>query len=80
MDIALITEDITNLNFEYKESKEKLEILNKEVLEMMTTSSANEAEIEKYKVKIAKIDEEIKAMQAKVIELTETSEGLNSRR
>ena len=80
LDIALITEDITNLNFEYKESKEKLEILNKEVLEMMTTSSANEAEIEKYKVKIAKIDEEIKAMQAKVIELTETSESLNSRR
>ena len=80
LDIALITEDITNLNFEYKESKEKLEILNKEVLEMMTTSSANEEENEKYKVKIAKIDEEIKAMQAKVIELTETSESLNSRR
>ena len=80
LDIALITEDITNLNFEYKENKEKLENLNKEVLKMITSSSSNEAEIEKYKVKIAKKDEEIRIMQAKVIELTEISESLNSRR
>ncbi|MBR3199053.1 MAG: AAA family ATPase [Bacilli bacterium] len=80
LDIALITEDITNLNFEYKSNKEKLENLNKEVLEMMTTTSSNEAEIEKYKTKITKIDEEIKIMQAKVIELTEISESLNSKR
>ncbi len=80
LDIALITEDITKLNFEYKNSKEKLETLNNEVLEMMTTASSNEAEIEKYKTKITKIDEEIKIMQTKVIELTETSESLNSRR
>ena len=80
LDIALITEDITNLNFEYQQSKEKLDSLNKEVVEMMTSSSSNEAEIEKYKMKIAKIDEEIKVMQEKVIDLTTTSESLNSRR
>ncbi len=80
LDIALITEDITKLNFEYQENKETLEKLNKEVLETMTSSNASEAEIEKYKVKITDTDEKIKEMQAKVIDLTEKSENLNSRR
>ena len=80
LDIALITEDITNLNFEYKTNKEILENLNKELLKAVASTSKDEAEIEKYKVKIAKIDEEIKIMQSKVIELTEISENLNSRR
>lgn len=80
LDIAIITEDITNLNFEYQDNKEKLDNLNREVIKMVTSSSSNEAEIEKYKLKIAKTDEKIKKMQAKVIELTELSENLNSRR
>ena len=80
LDIALITEDITNLNFEYQDNKEKLEKLNKEVLETMTSSSTSEAEIEKYKVKITDTDMKIKNMQAKVIDLTEKAESLNSRR
>ena len=80
LDIALITEDITNLNFEYKNSKEKLEIINKEVLQMMTASSSNEAEIEKHKLKITKIDEQIRNMQNQVLKLTEISENLNSQK
>lgn len=80
LDIALITEDITNLNFVYQENKEKLERLNSEVMETMTSSSTNEAEIEKYKVKITDTDLKIKEMQAKVIDLTEKAESLNSHR
>lgn len=80
LDIALITEDITNLNFKYSESKEKIDTLNKEVLSMMSNTSSNEANIEKYKLKITETDSKIKDMQKKVIELTEKSENLNSRR
>lgn len=80
LDIALITEDITNLNYTYKESKEKLEKLNEEVVSMMASTSSNEAEIEKYKIQIASTDEKIRDMQRKVIDLTEKSENLNSRR
>ena len=80
LDIAIITEDITNLSFKYKESKENLEKLNKEVIASTTNSSKGEAEIEKYKLKITETDEKIKSIQAKIIELTEKTESLNSRR
>ena len=80
IDIALITEDITNLNYEYQTSKDKLESLNKEVTSMVSEGANNEAEIEKFKLKITKIDEEIKKTQKEVIELVSISEELNSRK
>ena len=80
LDIALITEDITNLNYEYQTSKDKLENLNKELTSMVSEGANNEAEIEKFKLKITKIDEEIKKTQKEVIELVSISEELNSRK
>ena len=80
LDIALITEDITNLNYEYQTSKDKLEILNKEITSMVSEEANKEAEIEKYKMQITKIDEEIKNTQKKVIDLVAKTEELNSRK
>ena len=80
LDIALITEDITNLNYEYQISKDKLEVLNEEVASMVSEEANNEAEIEKYKFKIAKLDDEIRRVQKEVIDLVSISEELNSRK
>ena len=80
LDIALITEDITNLNYEYQTSKDKLEQLNKIVTSMISEGANNEAEIEKYKLQITKLDEEIKQTQKKVMDLVEKTEQLNSRK
>ena len=80
LDIALITEDITNLNYEYQTSKDKLEQLNKLVTSMISEGANNEAEIEKYKLQITKLDEEIKQTQKKVMDLVEKTEQLNSRK
>ena len=80
LDIALITEDITNLNYEYQISKDKLEVLNEEVASMVSEEANNEAEIEKYKFKIAKLDDEIRNVQKEVIDLVSISEELNSRK
>ena len=80
LDIALITEDITNLNYEYQTSKDKLEILNKEITSMVSEEANKEAEIEKYKMQITKIDEEIKNTQKEVIDLVAKTEELNSRK
>ena len=65
---------------EYKDAKSKLEILNKEVTSMVSAEANNEAEIEKYKLQITKIDEEIKVAQKEVIDLVAISEELNSRK
>ena len=80
LDIALITEDITNLNYEYQTSKDKLEQLNKIVTSMISEGANNEAEIEKYKLQITKLDEEIKQTQKNVMDLVEKTEQLNSRK
>lgn len=80
LELALITEDITNINFEYQNSKNKIDSLNKEVIELMTTGNQNEAKIEKYRNDIATIDEQIKTMQNKILELTTLSERLNSKK
>ena len=80
LEIALITEDITNINFDYQNSKDKIDSLNKEVLTLMTTGNQNEAQIEKYKNDINSLDEQIKVMQNKVLELTTLAERLNSKK
>ena len=80
LEIALITEDITNINFDYQNSKDKIDILNDEVLKLMTTGNQNEVKIEKYKNDIASLDKQIKVMQEKVLELTTLAERLNSKK
>lgn len=80
LEIALITEDITNINFDYQNSKDKIEELNKEVLKLMTSGNQNEANIEKYKRDIMALDEQIKTVQARVLELATLAERLNSQK
>lgn len=80
LEIALITKDITNINFEYQESKNKIDVLNKDVIELLATNTKNEAKIEKYKTNISSLDKQIKIMQEKVLELTTLSERLNSQK
>ena len=80
LEISLITEEITNINFEYQSSKDKVDILNQEVIKLMTSGNQNEAKIEKYKTDIASLDEQIKIMQNKILELTTLSERLNSQK
>ena len=80
LEIALITEDITNINFDYHTSKDKIDTLNTEVLSLMTKGNQNEAQIEKFKTNISSLDDQIKIMQNKVIELTTLSERLNSQK
>lgn len=80
LEISLITEEITNINFEYQSSKDKVDILSQEVIKLMTSGNQNEAKIEKYKTDIASLDEQIKIMQNKILELTTLSERLNSQK
>ena len=80
LEIALITEDITNINFDYQSSKDQIDSLNEEVLRLMTTGNQSEAKIEKYRTSIASLDEQIKVMQDKILELTTLAERLNSKK
>lgn len=80
IEIALIADDITNLNYKYKDNKSKIEILNKEIMSISTTNSTNETKLLEYKVKQNELENKIKENQNKLLELTELSEKLNSQK
>ena len=80
IEIALIAKDITNLNYSYQDKKSKIEEINKEIISITTTNTSNETKLLEYKVKQNKIEEQIKESQSKLLEQTEISEKLNSRK
>ena len=80
IEISLITNDITNINKVYQESKAKVETLKSEILNITSSSSTDEATIEEYKLKISKLDDEIKNTSDELLEITSEVEKLNSRR
>ena len=80
IEIALIAQDITNLNYKYQDNKSKIEMLNKEIMSISTSNSANETKLLEYKLKQSEIENKIKEYQTKLLELTELSEKLNSQK
>jgi len=80
IEIALITEDITNINYKYQENKSKIDILNDEILKLSSSGAKVAAKTEEYKTKLAKIDDEIKETSKEILDLTTKAEKLNSRK
>lgn len=77
IEIALISNDITNINYKYQESKTKIENLNNEIVNLMSTNTTNEVKIEKFKTQINDINERIKIYQSKLLDLTALVEKIN---
>lgn len=80
IEIALIAQDITNLNYKYQDNKSKIEILNKEIMSISTSNSTNETKLLEYKLKQNELENKIKENQNKLLELTELTEKLNSQK
>ena len=80
IEVALITNDITNINYKYQNSKNKVEQLNKEIIEITTQNATNEAVIEEYKNSITSIEKEVSELQKQLIEATTLAEQINSRK
>ena len=80
LEIALVANDITNINYKYQEDKDKIDSLKEQIIKLDTSNSSNEAKTTSYKVKIANIDNDIKEAQDKLLELTKEVEKINSRK
>jgi len=80
LEISLIASDITNINYKYQENKTKIEELEKELINLNTSNSSNEAKSTSYKLKISEIDNEIKVLQNKLLEMTSKVEKINARK
>ena len=80
IDISLIVSDITKLNYEYQDSKNKIDLLNAEIAKLSTSSSVHEAKILEYKSSISDIETSIKEKQALLLNLTSEVEKINANR
>ena len=80
LDIALIVNDITNINATYQAKKEKIEQINNEIISLDTSSSTSTLKIEEYKIEINKFDNEINGLQKKLIDVISNVSNLNSRK
>ena len=75
-EISLMTRDITDLNKEYKNLKQKEEELNEKLDSMVKIS--NNVEIEKIKLDIYKLDDKLSEENKKILNLTEEISLLTS--
>ena len=80
IEVALIVNDINNLNFEYQQDKNKIDSLNLEISRLSTNNSVKEAKIIEYKKNIVDLEVEIKKYQSYLIKLTSDVEKINSRK
>lgn len=80
IEVALIAEEITDLNFKYQNDKDKIEQINNEILSISTSNSTNEAKIVDYKKKISELNINIKELQNNLLEKNNQVEKINSRK
>lgn len=79
-EIALIADDIYNINEEYKDIKALSDKLNNEILNMKVSSSEDTSKIESLKLKSLKLDEEINKTNEEVINISNEIATLNSKK
>ena len=78
LEIAYITEEITNLNEIYQKSKSKIDTLNEEIITLSTVNSTNSSTLEKEKTELTKLEENIGKLQKELIEQIKQVEKINS--
>lgn len=78
LEVAYITEEITDLNEKYQLSKKKMESLNEEIISLSTINSTNSTSIEQGKVKLNEFDQKISNLQLQLIEQIKKVEKINS--
>lgn len=75
-EISLTVSDIEKYNYEYKNSKEKIEKLTDEIASMMTLNSKEQAKIEKIKNIINNLNNNLYEKQKELVEISSKTEKL----
>ena len=80
LEISLIASDITNINYKYQENKKKIEELEKEIINLNTNNSSNEAKSSSYKLQISELDKKIHTLQTELLDMTSNVEKINAKK
>ena len=77
IEVALLAAEITNINSEYHSTKEKIEKINNEIMNLNIKSNKSDTTVIEYKTNITKLEEEIKSLNNELLRLTKEEEKLN---
>ena len=77
VEISLIVNDLDALNSDYIDSKNKIDILNKEILELSTSNSGYDADLSKKKNELSLLNEKLFNKQDELVNITKEVEKLN---
>lgn len=80
LEVALVTEDITNINEIFQTKKLKIDILTEELSAISTNNSKFEAQIEVYKMKQQDLNNKISSLQNELLNITTKAEKINSQK
>jgi len=80
LEISLIASDITNINYKYQENKNKIDILTKDIIELNTSNSSNEAKSSSYKFELNELDKKIREMQSNLLDIITKVEKINAKK
>ncbi len=76
IEIGLITHDIESMNYDYQNTKNVIDELNKEIISLTTSSIEGEVSHEQEKIKLDKLDNDIYLKQGELVALTSKVEKL----
>lgn len=80
LEISLIASDITNINYKYQENRTRIEQLEKEIINLNTNNSSNEAKSTSYKLNINELDTKIRQLQSELLIMTSNVEKINAKK
>lgn len=80
IEIALVANDITNINYKYQDKKEIVEKLNNELIELSNKNRGNDVTIEQNRVEITKLENKIKEKQNELLNVTSEVEKINGQK
>jgi len=77
-EIALIASDISNINIDYKKISNSVTTLKKDILGLSTANSEDNSKLEKLKLELLKLEEDITFKNNEYIKLTENLASLEA--
>lgn len=80
IEVSMLAHDIKEFNDEYENSNESIKKLNDELVRLMSSSSADEANISKEKNDLLLLDQEINKLNQDILDMTSKVEKANSRK
>lgn len=79
-EVALIVHDIENIDFEYKNEKEKIENLKKEIVTHSSTSNTTDVKLISLKQEQEEIDKDLSTKKYDLLNLTTEVEKINTKK